>query len=77
MIINTFVASNPYKGYFTVTPIVTDTLNTYIAVSYNDNADSQLDSFSRYLQTIRIFDYYEGKYITDINGWYPANNIEC
>ena len=77
MIINTFVASNLYKGYFTVTPIVTDTLNTYIAVSYNDNADSQLDSFSRYLQTIRIFDYYEGKYITDINGWYPANNIEC
>ena len=60
-----------------MTPIVTDTLNTYIAVSYNDNADSQLDSFSRYLQTIRIFDYYEGKYITDINGWYPANNIEC
>ena len=46
-------------------------------MSYNDNADSALDSCSRYLQTIRIFDYYEGDYITDINGWYPANNIEC
>ena len=54
----TFAASDPLKGYFSVTPIVTDSIHTYLAVSYNDNADSSLDSSSRYLQTIRILDYY-------------------
>ena len=77
MISQTFVPSDSSKGYFSVTPIITNSLNTYLAVSYNDNADSGLNSCSRYLQTIRIFDYYEGEYITDINGWYPTNTIKC
>ncbi len=57
-ITKTFMPSSPSKGYYQVTPITTNVLKTHMAVSYNDNFDSNLDSSSNYLQTIRMLDYY-------------------
>ena len=50
---------------------------SYIAVSYNDNYDSEDDAKLNYRQTIRIIDYTTNEHIMDINGWYQAKTTEC
>ena len=62
------------KGYFAM-DIFSD--YPYIAVSYNDNYDSQDEAKSNYLSTIRIINYETTEHVMDINGWYQAKTTEC